>query len=131
MTGCAGLCVRVASLAGGLAVIVAPAIATGAPPAAAAGPRASAGQVTWKVAYQPRIPNGIMVGVTAPSLRSAWAFGYKQTKAAPGPYFLLHWNGNRWRVSGMPVLGYHAAAIASSSASNVWLFGWTSSKQPL
>src|SRR5215472_2320335 len=130
MSRCGGFWVRAASVAGGLAAIVAPAAATGVPSAAAANPLTPA-RVTWKVAYQPRIPNAIMVGVAAPSLNSAWAFGYKQTKTGPGAYFLLRWNGSHWRASSMPVLGYHAAAIASSSASNVWLFGWTSAKQAL
>jgi hypothetical protein len=42
-----------------------------------------------------------------------------------GTQLLLHWNGHRWRLGGMPVRGYHEKAIASSSPSDVWLFGYT------
>jgi hypothetical protein len=70
-----------------------------------------------------------VVGITAPSRKSAWAIGeiYSNDHGRP---FLVRWNGRRWRESGMPVKGYQPAAIASSSPDDVWMFGATGNGTP-
>jgi hypothetical protein len=72
-----------------------------------------------------------MTGVTAPANDAVWAIGRVYPKHGTGPDFLLHWNGKHWRKSGMPVPGYRADAVMASSASDVWMFGWTGNKTPL
>jgi hypothetical protein len=80
----------------------------------------------WRVSYLPGIKNGIMTSITAPTKGAVWAVGSTVPAHGSGTPFLLRWNG-RWRKSGMPVRGYQPAAIAASSAANVWMFGRTRS----
>jgi hypothetical protein len=83
------------------------------------------------VAYVPHIANGLLFSITAPTNKAVWAIGRTYPKTGSGYSFLLHWNGTRWRKSGMPVSGFQPSRIASSSPSNVWMFGLSRSKSPL
>ena len=87
--------------------------------------------LVWHLAYAPHITDGVMVGVAAPAKDAVWAIGRVYRKHALGPDFVLHWNGKHWRKSGMPVPGYRADVVMSSSARNVWMFGRTAAGSPL
>jgi hypothetical protein len=108
----------------GAATIAAALVMAFAPPTSAS---STAGyyQLGLKLVYEKAGASAVL-DVTAPAKDAAWAFGVTYSSGS-GTYFLLHWNGHRWRKSGMPVRGYQPYAIASSSASDVWLFGVTRS----
>lgn len=90
--------------------------------AVSAGPaQASTAAPEWRSSYQLHVSGAVLTGITAPSASAVWATGQYRS----GSDFLLHWNGRRWHLAGMPVAGFHAAVIVSSSPYNVWLFGWT------
>jgi hypothetical protein len=113
---------RTAVVATGIALASVASVPAGAMPSPQAS--ASAGSVSWRMSWSgPRY--GVLTAVTAPAKDSAWAIG--AIYHGKGSSFLVHWNGRRWRESGMPVRGYQPYAIASSSASNVWMFGVTAS----
>jgi hypothetical protein len=111
-------------VAWGSATIAAALVLTFAPPTAASS-RASHYQLGLKLVYELGGASAVL-DVTAPAKDAAWAFGVTYS-AGNGTYFLLHWNGHGWHKSRMPVRGYQPYAIASSSASDVWLFGVTRS----
>lgn len=111
---------RIVAAAAGLA------LAFSAGGLAAAGPAAHS--VSWRTAWRgPR--DGEVLGITAPSRKSAWAIGETYSNDHGRP-FLVRWNGRRWHESGMPVKGYQPAAIASSSPDDVWMFGASASGTP-
>jgi hypothetical protein len=58
-------------------------------------------------------------GLAAISAKDAWAAGIN----ARAQGYLLRWNGYRWRPAALPVRGFMPAALAASSATNIWLFG--------
>jgi hypothetical protein len=67
-----------------------------------------------------------LYGVTAASVRSAWAVGwaYRGSKT-----LILHWNGTVWtRVpSPTPAGDVILSGVAATSASSAWAVGWASS----
>jgi hypothetical protein len=75
--------------------------------------------VSWKLSYAgPR--RGSVQSITAPGRNDAWAIATNHYYS----FFLLHWNGRGWHKSAMPVRGYYAFGVVSSSADNVWIFGF-------
>ena len=83
--------------------------------------QASQYQLGWRVTWTgPR--DGALQAVTAPARNAAWAIG--DVYGHHGHSFLVRWNGARWRTSAMPVRGYTATNIGSSSPRNVWIFGF-------
>ncbi len=105
----------VAGLAG-LASAVALGLGTVAPAAhASSGPYS----VSWKLSYAGPL-RGSVQSITAPGRRDAWAIATYHYYS----FFLLHWNGRSWHKSAMPVRGYYAYGVVSSSADDVWIFGF-------
>jgi hypothetical protein len=87
---------------------------------------------TWKHVNSPSLDrpsvNGSLIGVTIVSAMDAWAVGSPR-----GPRTLAaHWNGKTWTKVPSPDLGSvnEFAAVASSSASNVWMVGSYSNGGP-
>jgi hypothetical protein len=78
----------------------------------------------WRTSYQLHASGAVLTGVTAPAAGAVWVTGRYRS----GSDFLLRWNGRSWRLRRMPVAGFHAATIVSSSPFDVWLFGWTTTK---
>jgi hypothetical protein len=79
----------------------------------------------WRVTYRSRQE---IAGVTAPSRRDAWAFGYVDGSAGQilRPFF-LHWDGRSWRQVTIPAaarISFVPISLRASSAGNVWLFGY-------
>lgn len=80
----------------------------------------------WAFSYQIHNINSVIAGITAPAKNDAYAVGYYVRGTNPARYaapFLLHWNGNRWRKTPLPIGIYQPQEIASSSPGNVWIFG--------
>jgi len=75
--------------------------------------------VGWKLSYTGPL-KGSVQSITAPGRRDAWAIATYHYYS----FFLLHWNGRSWHKSAMPVPGYYAYGVVSSSPDNVWIFGF-------
>jgi hypothetical protein len=101
------------------------AMAATAPSVGAAPVGNAARQLVWQPTYLAHVPAGWILSATAPAGKAAWAIGRTNPAHGSGSSFLLHWNGKHWRKSGMPVRRFNGVLLASSSAGNVWMFGWT------
>jgi hypothetical protein len=80
----------------------------------------------WKQAASPAGVSGALGGVYVISARNAWAAGSAFSSGKADKALLLHWNGSKWtRVSrpGPAATGSELAALAASSAANVWAVG--------
>ncbi len=80
----------------------------------------------WTYSYQMHNLSSDIVGITAPGRNDAYAVGYYIKSGRTLTFnhqFLLHWNGRRWRKVALPIGMYQPQLIASSSPSNVWIFG--------
>jgi hypothetical protein len=110
---------RMAVGTAGIALAIAVALGAAVPAAQAVPASAVQAQgVGWRVSWTgPR--NGAVSGITAPARNAAWAYGSVGSRQ-----FLARWNGRKWRESVFPARGYSATSIASSSADDVWLFGF-------
>jgi hypothetical protein len=100
-------------------------VAAAAPPAALAA--TSSASTSWHLIY--RAPSGHDIqGIAAGSRTQAWAFGdvvNTKTNRANG-FFYLHWNGKSWRPVGIAAARHFVPEqIEASSASNVWVLGYT------
>jgi hypothetical protein len=103
----------------GVAGLASALVLTMAPAASAAG-AAPAQSPQWQTVWTgPR--NDAVSGITAPAADAAWAF---VVQYRPGLTYLLHWNGEHWRKEAMPGSGFQPESIYSSSAADVWLFGF-------
>src|SRR5215472_6391574 len=93
------------------------------PGALAATPSTTA--ASWHLAYRAPAHYEIQ-GITAPARNDAWAYGsvYGKRNALLRSFY-LHWVGGSWRqVTIRAARGFVPTAIAASSPSNVWLFGY-------
>jgi hypothetical protein len=77
-----------------------------------------------KLCYEAR-GDTALINVTAPAKSAAWAIGQTIPKHGDTSSFIMRWNGHRWRKEAMPVPGYQALVVKSSSPDNVWIFGLT------
>lgn len=116
-----GILVRPAVLTAAFTIAVSVSLA----PAGAANAAPGAKHLVWKPAYLAHVTSGRIISATAPSARSVWALGRTFPARGQGVSFLLHWNGQHWRRSGLPARGVNGVLLASSPGGSVWMFGWT------
>jgi hypothetical protein len=83
----------------------------------------------WKVSYRSYSNTGDPVSsVTAPAADDAWAVGNTTLADGQNQALILHWNGSAWsKVTVAGASGFSPVVAESSSASNVWIFGFDSS----
>ena len=81
----------------------------------------------WRFVTSPSPAYGVLLSVTAPAKNAAWAVGLAgRVTTKPFTGYFLTWNGRSWQQHRVPVAGFQPAVVASSSPSDVWMFGATS-----
>jgi hypothetical protein len=104
------------------------AAAAGLALALSAGPVQAAGSSGWQVAYRSSSATADpLSSVTAPSAGDAWAVGVSVSGSTAQPV-ILHWDGSSWSPVTVPgTSGFRPGLVESSSADDVWVFGYGSS----
>ena len=77
--------------------------------------------IVWRQEWMARSGSGIL-SIAAPSPHQVWAIEGRWTGRSSS-YSIVHWNGRRWRVSGMPDPGFVPAQVRASSPDSVWIVG--------
>jgi hypothetical protein len=119
---------RIVKLAG--AATAAALVVTAAGSAMATAAPASAPH--WRFSYTSHLQIGQFTGIAAVSRHDAWAVGAAITEGNPSATTPLveRWRGSSWSAVRLPSRYRHAylTAVAGSSPSNVWVFGYVNQK---
>jgi len=106
-------------------------VATAALVAAAAGiaSATTAATTRWRFSYTSRTAMTAFYGITALSAHDAWAVGSYAPEGGPGARPIVErWNGRSWSAVTLPKryrTNAQLTAIAASSPTNVWVFGFS------
>jgi len=107
--------------------VTAVALAISAATSARAAPPPPPSPPQWRFVASPSPAYGVLTSVTAPAKNAAWAVGLAgKVTTKPFTGYFLTWNGRSWRQHRVPVAGFQPMVVASSSPSDVWMFGSTS-----
>ena len=98
---------------------------TGAAGAAAPGTARASTAPTWSRVYQASSA-GTFLSIAAISARNVWAVGLLTQGGRPlYKPFIRHFDGSAWTPVTFPRTAMYTVRVQATSASNVWVFGYT------
>jgi hypothetical protein len=87
----------------------------------------------WNLVFQARTPGtqGFIASIAAISKNDSWAVGaiFAESGAIRYQPFVRHYDGSGWKVVTIPGARFSSRWVAASSATNVWVFGFTPNPQ--
>ncbi|MBA9005307.1 hypothetical protein [Thermomonospora cellulosilytica] len=113
------------------AVVLAAGLTATATPATAA--PAATDRHGWALHSAGRLPGSYFSAIASSRPWDAWAAGHQVDGTGRARGVLLHWQGRQWNrvpAAGLPKVSYWHS-VATSSPRNVWVYGWSQTRQSM